>query len=69
MHKRYVWIWSNGAASIQFLADASDRTRNRLPYAQPTPDNLRHWLGIDGWMNQFDPYIVWFHGVDEPRYD
>ncbi len=61
-------IWSNSATSIQFLLDAAGLT-HRLPYAKPTPDNLRRWLGIDGWIRQFDPYIVWFHGVNEARYD
>ena len=68
-HLRDEYVWSNGATSIQFLVDAPGRTRNRLPYARPTPDNLRRWLGIDGWIRQFDSYIVWFHGVNEPRYD
>ncbi len=67
LHDEYVW--SNGATSIQFLVGASGRTNNRLPYARPTPDNLRRWLGIDDWTSQFDPYIVWFHRVDVPRYD
>ncbi len=62
-------VWSNNATSIQFLLDAPGRNSNKLPYARPTPDNLRRWLGIDGWIRQFDPYIVWFHGVNEARYD
>ena len=67
LHHEY--IWSNNATSIQFLLDAPGRNRNKLPYARPTPDNLRRWLGIDGWVRQFYPYIIWFHGVNEPRYD
>ena len=30
---------------------------------------MRRWLGIDGWVRQFYPYIIWFHGVNEARYD
>ena len=67
LHHEYVW--SNNATSIQFLLDAPGRNRNKLPYARPTPDNLRRWLGIDGWVRQFYPYIIWFHGVNEARYD
>ena len=67
LHDEYVW--SNNAISIQFLVDASGRANNKLPYVRPTPDNLRRWLGIDDWTSQFSPYIVWFHRVDEPRYD
>ena len=67
LHHEYVW--SNNATSIQFLLDTPGRNSNKLPYARPTPDNLRRWLGIDGWVSQFYPYIVWFHSVNEARYD
>ena len=68
-HLHHEDVWSNRAVSIQFLVGTTGRNGHGLPYARPTSDNLRRWLGIDGRIRQFDPYIVWFHGVNEARYD
>ncbi len=67
-HLRDEYVWSNGVTSIQFLEDAPGWT-NKLPYARPTPDNLRRWLGEGAWITRIEPYLVWFRRMKDPRYD